>query len=133
MLRPLGGPARSAVGARVTVEFLKDLPVLVLGLGDSGLAMARWCARWGARVTVWDSRTPAPHDAELRAELPQVRRIGGELDQQALAGVQLVLKSPGLAPQDARVAPLLEEARASAIASDQSAHRASFRSAGVGA
>ena len=26
--------------------------VLVLGLGESGLAMARWCARDGARVRV---------------------------------------------------------------------------------
>ncbi|HEX7637195.1 MAG TPA: hypothetical protein VF457_02260, partial [Burkholderiaceae bacterium] len=30
--------------------------VLVLGLGASGLAMARWCAAHGARVRVWDSR-----------------------------------------------------------------------------
>ncbi|HEU6454180.1 MAG TPA: NAD(P)-dependent oxidoreductase, partial [Roseateles sp.] len=43
-----------------------DLPqlngqrVLVLGLGDSGLAMARWCARFGAQVTVWDSRAQPP-------------------------------------------------------------------------
>ena len=34
--------------------------VLVLGLGDSGLAMARWCVRFGAQVTVWDSRAQPP-------------------------------------------------------------------------
>ena len=33
---------------------LNDVDVLVLGLGASGLAMARWCARHGARVRVWD-------------------------------------------------------------------------------
>jgi membrane protein required for colicin V production len=32
---------------------LLDQRVLVLGLGDSGLAMARWCARFGAQVGGW--------------------------------------------------------------------------------
>ena len=27
------------------MNHLKDITVLVLGLGESGLAMARWCAR----------------------------------------------------------------------------------------
>ena len=49
------------------MSFLKDLPVLVLGLGASGLAMARWCARQGADVTVWDSRENPPQAAALQA------------------------------------------------------------------
>ncbi|MBA4175788.1 MAG: UDP-N-acetylmuramoyl-L-alanine--D-glutamate ligase [Leptothrix sp. (in: Bacteria)] len=98
------------------MHFLKDLRVLVLGLGDSGLAMARWCARCGAAVTVWDSRDEAPGDAALAAEWPAAARLRGELLPAQLSGMQLVLKSPGLAPADARVAPLLHEARASGIA-----------------
>ena len=31
---------------------LSGTHVLVLGLGESGLAMARWCARQGARVVM---------------------------------------------------------------------------------
>ena len=98
------------------MNYLRDMPVLVLGLGDSGLAMARWCVAHGANVTVWDSRTPAPHAAQLQAELPGATVWGGELLSSQLAGMQLVLKSPGLAPTDARIAPLLAEARAGAVA-----------------
>ena len=98
------------------MNFLRDLPVLILGLGDSGLAMARWCARCGAQVTVWDSRETPPGAGALAAELPQVTLRGGPLAASSLGGAQLVLKSPGLAPLDARISPLLQEARATGIA-----------------
>ena len=38
---------------------MNDTTALVLGLGESGLAMARWLARDGGAVRVWDSRTDA--------------------------------------------------------------------------
>ncbi len=98
------------------MDFLKDIPVLILGLGDSGLAMARWCVRHGAAVTVWDSRETPPGAAALAADLPQAVRISGELLTTQLQGMQLVLKSPGLSPLDPRVAPLLNEARDTGIA-----------------
>jgi UDP-N-acetylmuramoylalanine--D-glutamate ligase len=89
-----------------------DSSVLVLGLGHSGLAMARWCGAQGAAVRWWDSRAEPPQMAALRAALPRAQRIEGPLDEAALAGVQRVLKSPGLAPHDPLVAPLLRAARA---------------------
>ncbi len=92
------------------MNYLNDIDVLVLGLGDSGLAMARWCARHGARVRVWDSREAAPQDAVLAESLPQARRLRGALTDEAFAGVKLVLKSPGLAPTDARIAGPLARA-----------------------
>ena len=68
------------------MNYLNDIDVLVLGLGDSGLAMARWCARHGARVRVWDSREAAPQDAALAESLPQARRLRGALTDEAFAG-----------------------------------------------
>ena len=55
------------------MKHLHDLHVLILGLGASGLAMARWCARHGAQVTVWDSRESPPHAEALARELPTAR------------------------------------------------------------
>ncbi len=98
------------------MNFLRDLHVLVLGLGDSGLACARWCVRHGAHVRVWDSRETPPGAAALADELPGVVQLRGELTPGMLAPSQLVLKSPGLAPADARVAPLLAAARAAGLA-----------------
>jgi len=97
------------------MKYLKDVSVLVLGLGDSGLAMARWCARFGAAVTVWDSRENPPHAAALAELVPEARRIAGEFDDRSLNGVQMVFKSPGLAPNDPRIAPMLAQARATGI------------------
>jgi UDP-N-acetylmuramoylalanine--D-glutamate ligase len=89
---------------------LKDQHVLVLGLGASGLAMARWCARCGAQVTVADTREAPPQLHALREQLPQARYIGGPFDAVLLeGGVQAVLRSPGLAPD--QVAPVVEPAR----------------------
>ena len=92
------------------MKYLNDIDVLVLGLGESGLAMALWCARHGARVRVWDSRETAPQDAALAESLPQAQRLRGELGDEAFAGVKLILKSPGLAPTDARIAAPLARA-----------------------
>jgi UDP-N-acetylmuramoylalanine--D-glutamate ligase len=94
------------------VNGLQDKTVLVLGLGDSGLAMARWCAGRGAAVRVWDSREMPPQASTLERELPEAVRLAGPLDPAAaLEGVALVLKSPGLPPLDARIAATLQEAR----------------------
>ena len=97
------------------MKHLNDIDVLVLGLGESGLAMARWCARHGARVRVWDSRESAPGDATLAETLPAAQRLRGELSDEAFAGVKLILKSPGLAPTDARIAAPLSRAADSGI------------------
>jgi UDP-N-acetylmuramoylalanine--D-glutamate ligase len=98
------------------MNHLRDLHVLVLGLGESGLAMARWCARHGAQVQVWDSREQPPHAAALATAAPGATLRSGALSADDMAGVQLVLKSPGLAPHDDRIAPLLAAARATGIA-----------------
>jgi UDP-N-acetylmuramoylalanine--D-glutamate ligase len=79
---------------------LQDQHVLILGLGASGLAMARWCVRCGAQVTVADTRAAPPQLAALQAELPNARFVSGAFDASLVEGTQVraVFKSPGLTP-----------------------------------
>jgi UDP-N-acetylmuramoylalanine--D-glutamate ligase len=94
------------------MRHLQDLHVLILGLGASGLAMARWCASHGAHVTVADTREAPPQLALLQAELPAVRFVAGPFSVALVDGqpVRAVYRSPGLSP--AQLAPVLEAARA---------------------
>ena len=98
----------------------QDLPLqgqqlLVLGLGASGLAMARWCTRLGAQVTVADTRAAPPQLAQLTQELSQVRFVAGAFAATLLEGQNFsaVYRSPGLSP--AQLAPVLEAAKAQGL------------------
>jgi UDP-N-acetylmuramoylalanine--D-glutamate ligase len=71
---------------------------LVLGLGESGLAMAQWLARCGASVRVADTREAPQRLGALRAALPEASFIGGPLDATLLENIDFVAVSPGLAP-----------------------------------
>ncbi len=94
---------------------LHGLSVLILGLGASGLAMARWCARCGATVTVADTRSAPPQLATLQREVPAAQFIGGPFAATLLLGTEMraVFKSPGLSPVE--VAPVFEAAHAMGI------------------
>ncbi len=97
------------------MQQLHNQSVLILGLGDSGLAMARWCVRNGAQVQVVDTREQPPHLAALHAELPQVKFVHGAFDASLVEGqdVRAVFKSPGLSPES--VAPVWNAAVAAGL------------------
>ncbi|QIL71540.1 UDP-N-acetylmuramoyl-L-alanine--D-glutamate ligase [Diaphorobacter sp. HDW4B] len=97
------------------VPELQGKRVLVLGLGASGMAMARWCARSGADVTVADTRDAPPQLAALQQELPQVRFVAGAMSADLVNGQSLdaVYRSPGLFP--ATIAEVVEAAHAAQI------------------
>ena len=90
--------------------------ILILGLGASGLAMARWCVRTGAAsVIVADTRAAPPQLVTLQQELPQVQFVSGEFQAALVEGQSLhaVYRSPGLSPEV--VAPVCDTARAAGI------------------
>jgi UDP-N-acetylmuramoylalanine--D-glutamate ligase len=72
--------------------------VLVLGLGESGLAMAQWLARCGASVRVADTREAPERLPQLREAVSNVEFVSGPLQGSLLEGIDFVAVSPGLAP-----------------------------------
>ncbi|WP_302174960.1 UDP-N-acetylmuramoyl-L-alanine--D-glutamate ligase [uncultured Hydrogenophaga sp.] len=85
---------------------MHDQNVLILGLGISGLAMARWCTRQGARVTVADTRAAPPQLPALRELCPQAGFVAGPLDATLMQreAWTLVARSPGLSPDSLQAA-----------------------------
>ena len=94
------------------MKYLQGQHILILGLGSSGLAMARWCAEMGADVTVADTREAPANLQILKNELPDVQFISGAFAAHLIEGtsVRAVFASPGLAP--AETAPVIEAAQA---------------------
>ncbi len=70
--------------------------VVVLGLGDTGLSMARWLVRGGAQVRVADTRSAPPHAQILVRELPQAKLATGAFTEKTLSGADAIAISPGI-------------------------------------
>ena len=90
----------------------------VVGLGDSGLAMARWLVAQGAEVRICDSRENPPRLADWMREHREVRFSGGTLDLSQstwLENVDCLAWSPGLSPYQGPAAGLAALARERAI------------------
>ncbi len=94
------------------MEF-KGKRILVIGLGESGLAMAKWLHRQGARVRVADSRTNPPNVEALQAVAPGAELLVGEFTPATFAACEVVALSPGVAKATPAIAacglPLISE------------------------
>lgn len=94
-----GGPLMLALdGARV----------VVVGLGDTGLSLARWLQRHGACVSATDTRETPPGAPALRREFPGIELSLGVTPDAAIAGADAVAVSPGV---DRRTGAIAQAAR----------------------
>ena len=78
--------------------------ILVLGLGETGLSMARWLARHGAVLRLADSRANPPHAEQARADLPDATVMTGPFSDALFADIDLIAVSPGVPLADPHVA-----------------------------
>jgi UDP-N-acetylmuramoylalanine--D-glutamate ligase len=79
--------------------------LLVLGLGDTGLSVARFAQRQGARVRVADTRADPPRRGDFSGEFH-----GGAFGEALLEGVDFLCISPGLPLDSALVSAALARA-----------------------
>ena len=75
---------------------LKGKRIVVLGLGDTGLSMARWLVAHGASVRVADSRDEPPHVATIAEQCPQVAVTTGPFRSEIAADADMIAVSPGI-------------------------------------
>jgi UDP-N-acetylmuramoylalanine--D-glutamate ligase len=77
---------------------------LILGLGESGYAMAKWCLRNGAKLSLADTRERVNLSEQQKAWLSDLESSGlkdvflGSLDVLLLQHVDVIGISPGLSP-----------------------------------
>ena len=85
-------------------ERTQGMGILVLGLGESGAAMVRWCVSQGAKVSVADTRSENQLSENAKKYQQQVKDAGvsnihlGGLSSDLLNGINLIAISPGLSP-----------------------------------
>jgi UDP-N-acetylmuramoylalanine--D-glutamate ligase len=75
---------------------LRGQHVLVLGLGETGLSLARWLHTQGATASVADSRAEPPGMTILRSELPNSKVYCGAFREELLQGIDRIAISPGV-------------------------------------
>lgn len=77
---------------------------LILGLGESGVAMAKWCQRHGAIIRLVDTRERPTLSERQQVWLTELELAGlkdvhfGPLNESLLKGIDVIGISPGLSP-----------------------------------
>lgn len=88
-------------------------PILILGLGQTGLAAANWCAANGVRLYLADTRAELANDANIKS-IPNVyaSRFGPDVlaDDILLDQIRAIVLSPGLNPNEPELARFLAAA-----------------------
>lgn len=103
----------SAEGAALPQARVAGVGVTVIvGLGSTGLACARFLTKRGVPVHIVDSRPEPPGLKDLRATLPQVPVTLGRLEQALLDGARVLVVSPGVALAE----PSIQRAAARGVA-----------------
>jgi len=94
---------------------------LILGLGESGVAMAKWCLRNGASVRLADTRDQSKLTERQNAYLAELQFAGlqdiqfGPLDEALLSDIDVIGISPGLSPLQEPTQSFLVKARKARI------------------
>ncbi|MBT8420863.1 MAG: UDP-N-acetylmuramoyl-L-alanine--D-glutamate ligase [Gammaproteobacteria bacterium] len=86
-------------------------PTVIVGLGETGLSVARYLAGRGIEIAVLDSRIEPPGLTALRAELPNVPVHLGGFDERVLGSAEEIILSPGVSLQEPAIRRVGEQAK----------------------
>jgi UDP-N-acetylmuramoylalanine--D-glutamate ligase len=92
---------------------------LIMGLGESGVAMTKWCLLNGAVVRLIDTRDQSQFSERQNAWLDELKIAGlkdiqfGPLSDALLTEIDVIGISPGLSPLQEPTKSFLEKARKS--------------------
>lgn len=99
-----------SVQSTTTDYSLNDHPPidhLIVGLGATGLSVARYLARNNQSFAVVDSRANPPNKADLFSEFPQVLAVFGDFPADLFLRTQQLIVSPGVAV----ATPVIQQAK----------------------
>ena len=94
--------------------------ILVMGIGESGQAMARWAHAQGAQVAMHDTREQSVVSSKIQEQLQEFQDLGieityGKQGAFSLQGIQMIAMSPGISPLDSWIENLLNQAKEQGI------------------
>ncbi len=88
------------VTAMITNDKQTSAYTLVVGLGITGLSVARYLIARGENVVVTDSRQTPPGLDALRSACPQTEIVLGEFDEALFMGADRIIVSPGVSTHE---------------------------------
>lgn len=93
-----------------------DNPIVVVGMGLTGLSVARYLANKGANFFLLDTRKDLPKStwqqvAELQAKCPSMKVANGSLDVELLTSAKQIVLSPGVP----LATPEIQQAKAAGV------------------
>jgi UDP-N-acetylmuramoylalanine--D-glutamate ligase len=95
----------------MTVSNLVNRSIAILGMGATGLSVARYLSVIGAPFSFFDSRTEPPALAEVQDSYPNTKIVTEPFRDEILVGIDLIVVSPGISQRE----PLLVTARKNGI------------------
>ena len=96
------------------------LSILVMGVGESGQAMAKWAHAQGAQVTMHDTREQSAISAKIQEQLQEFQDLGikityGKDAAFSLLGIDMIAMSPGISPLDSWIKNIFNQAKENGI------------------
>ena len=102
-------------------SFTTSPSILVLGIGESGQAMAKWAISQGANVVMHDTRDESMLSLALQTQIQYLNTLGvktgfgKDLEKIDLTQIQIMAMSPGLSPKETNICALIQRAQQSQV------------------